>query len=83
MMDPNHLLHQSMVGPTTVHEEILRSRRSFVPAVRRVFSKLSELRIRAAQWAEIGTCSTSVCNCGATDQIAVHVILKCPLYCAY
>ena len=48
-MDPNHLLHQLMVGPITAHEERLRSRHPFVPAARKRLNKLSKLRIRAAQ----------------------------------
>ena len=49
-MDPYHLLHQLMVGPTPVHGERLRSRHTFEPAVRKLLSELSEMSIGAAHW---------------------------------
>ena len=39
-----------MVGSTLVQRERVRSRNSFVPGVRKLFTKLSEMNIRAAQW---------------------------------
>ena len=38
-----------MVGPTTVHEERLRSRYLFVPAARKLLNELFKLSIQAAQ----------------------------------
>ena len=121
-----------MVGPTTVHEERLRSRHHFVPAASKLLNELSKLSICAAHWigykwnakysedqSELrpfvpktssrpldmslprpawvglnrfctdvekfqspmpkwGFASTSICECGALDQTAAHVILKRP-----
>ena len=48
VVDPKHLLHELMVGSTTVHKERLRSQLLFVPAALSCsMNELSKLSIRA------------------------------------
>ena len=50
LMDPKHLLHQSMVRPTIGHEDGLQSRHPFVSEARKLLNEVSKLNILAAQW---------------------------------
>ena len=49
-LDPDHILNGPLVGSPDVHQEKLKSRRSLVPAARKLLSDLSKLGIRSAQW---------------------------------
>ena len=49
-LDPDHILHNQLVGLPDLPQEKLKSRRSFVPAARKLLNNLSKLGIRAAQW---------------------------------
>ena len=49
-LDPDHILHCQLAGLPDVPREILKSRRPFVPAARKLLNDLSKLDIRAAQW---------------------------------
>ena len=48
-MENNLLLHQLIVGATTILGERLRCRQPFVPTERKLFNELSELGIRSTQ----------------------------------
>ena len=48
-LDPDHILHVQLAESSDVHQKRLKSRRSFVPAARKLLSDLSNLGIRAAQ----------------------------------
>ena len=45
-MDPSHLLHESMIGTTSVQGERQRSRHPIVPATRKLLGILQILVIR-------------------------------------
>ena len=47
---PDHILHGQLAGLPDMPRERLKSRRSFVPAVRKQLNDLSKLGIRTAQW---------------------------------
>ena len=47
--DPDHVLHEQLVGQQDAHLGRLRSRRSFVPAAWKLLGSLSELEIRVKQ----------------------------------
>ena len=49
-LDPDHILHGQLCGSQDARRERLKSRRSFVPAARKLLDSLSEMDIRAAQW---------------------------------
>ena len=55
LMDFKHLLRQLIVGPTTTHEERLRSRHPFASAVCKLLNELSQLSIHAATMIINGT----------------------------
>ena len=48
--DPDHVLHEQLVGQQDAHLERLRSRRPFVPAAWILLGSLSQLDIRVKQW---------------------------------
>ena len=49
-LDPDHILHGQFHESQDVCRERLKSRRSFVPAARKLLDSLSEMDFRAAQW---------------------------------
>ena len=49
-LDPDHILHGQLYGSQDARRERLKSRRSFVPAARKLLDSLSEMGVRAAQW---------------------------------
>ena len=49
-LDPDHILHGQFHESQDVCRESLKSRRSFVPAGRKLLDSLSEMDVRAAQW---------------------------------
>ena len=49
-LDPDHILHGQFHESQDVCRERLKSRRSFVPAARKLLDSLSEMDVRAAQW---------------------------------
>ena len=49
-LDPDHILHGQFLESQDVSRERLKSRRSFVPAARKLLDSLSEMDVRAAQW---------------------------------
>ena len=51
-LDPGHILHELLAGSPDDYRERLKSRRSFVPAARKLLQDLTELDIRAAQWTD-------------------------------
>ena len=52
-LDPGQILHGQLTETQAVGKERLKSRRSFVPAARKLLHNLSELGIRAAQWTNL------------------------------
>ena len=48
-LDPGHILQGQLTEPQTASKERLKSRRPFVPAVKKLLYNVSELGIRAAQ----------------------------------
>ena len=66
-LDPGHILYELLAGSTHGYRERLKSRRSFVPAARKLLQDLTELDIRAAQWndykwsMEYSECSSDLC----------------------
>ena len=48
--DPDHVLHEQLVGQQDAHQGRLRSRRPFVPAAWKLLGSLSKLDIRVKQW---------------------------------
>ena len=48
--DPNHILHEQLVGQQDAHQGRLKSRHPFVPAVWKLLHSLSELDIGVKQW---------------------------------
>ena len=51
--NPGHILHGQLTEPQAASKERLKSIRPFVPAVRKLFHNLYELRIHAAQWTNL------------------------------
>ena len=51
-LDPDHILYGQLQAPQDALRERLKSRRSFVPAARKLLDSLSESDIRAAQWTD-------------------------------
>ena len=49
-LDPDHILHGQFHESQDVCRERLKSRRSFVPAARKLLDSLSEMDVRAAEW---------------------------------
>ena len=49
-LNPDHILHEQLVGKQNAHQERLKSRRLFVPAVQILLDSLTEPDIRAVQW---------------------------------
>ena len=49
-LNPDHTLHEQLVGKQNVHQGRLKSRRPFVPAAQKLLDSLTESDIRAAQW---------------------------------
>ena len=129
-LDPGHILQRQLAGLPDLPQERLKSRRPFVPALRKLLNDLSKLGIRAAQWTNYrwsveyskrtsvlhvfiprplemglpktpwvklnrlrtgvwrfyssmykwGLAPSPNCECGATDEIADHVISTCPIH---
>ena len=52
-LDPGHILHGQVTEPQAARKKRLKSRRPFVPAARQLLHNLSELGIRAVQWANL------------------------------
>ena len=52
-IDSGYILHGQLTEPQAASNERLKSRRSFVPAVRKLLHNFSELGIRAAQWTNL------------------------------
>ena len=48
--DPDHVLHGVLVGKQDAHQERLRLRHPFVPAMRKLLDSWFELDIRVKQW---------------------------------
>ena len=48
--DPDHVLHEQLVGQEDAHWGRLRSRRPFVPVAWKLLDSLCELVIRVKQW---------------------------------
>ena len=55
-LNPDHILHEQLVGKQNAHQRRLKSRRPFVPAAQKLLDSLTESDIRAAQWMDY------VCN---------------------
>ena len=49
-LNPDHVLHEQLVGKQNAHQGRLKSRRPFVPAAQKLLDSLTESDIRAAQW---------------------------------
>ena len=49
-LNPDHILHEQLVGKENAHHARLKSRRPFVPAAQKLLDSLTESDIRAAQW---------------------------------
>ena len=49
-LNPDHILHEQLVGKQNAHQGRLKSRRPFVPAAQKLLDSLTESDIRAAQW---------------------------------
>ena len=49
-LNPDHILHEQLVGKQKAHQGRLKSRRPFVPAAQKLLDSLTESDIRAAQW---------------------------------
>ena len=49
-LDPDHILYGLLSGSSDTRQVRLRSRRSFVPAVRNLLDNLARLGIRASEW---------------------------------
>ena len=49
-LNPDHILHELLVGKQNAHQGRLKSRRPFVPAAQKLLDSLTESDIRAAQW---------------------------------
>ena len=49
-LDPDHILHGQFHESQDICRERLKSRRSFVPAARKLLDSLSEMDVRAAEW---------------------------------
>ena len=49
-LNPDHILHEQLVGKQNAHQGRLKSRRPFVPAAQKLLDSLPESDIRAAQW---------------------------------
>ena len=49
-LNPDHILHEQLVGKQNAHQGKLKSRRPFVPAAQKLLDSLTESDIRAAQW---------------------------------
>ena len=48
-LNPDHILHEQLVGKQNAHQGRLKSRRPFVPAAQKLLDSLTESDIRAAQ----------------------------------
>ena len=49
-LNPDHILHEQLVGKQNAHQGRLKSRRAFVPAAQKLLDSLTESDIRVAQW---------------------------------
>ena len=49
-LNPDHILHEQLVGKQNAHQRRLKSRRPFVPAAQKLLDSLTKSDIRAAQW---------------------------------
>ena len=49
-LNPDHILHEQLVGKQNAHQGRLKSRRPFVPAAQKLLDSLTESDIPAAQW---------------------------------
>ena len=49
-LDPDRILHGQLYGSQDARRERLKSRRSFVPAARKLLDSLSGMGVRAAEW---------------------------------
>ena len=49
-LNPDHILHEQLVGKQNAHQGRLKSRRPFVSAAQKLLDSLTESDIRAAQW---------------------------------
>ena len=49
-LNPDHILHEQLVGKQNAHQGRLKSRRPFVPAAQKLLDSLTESDIRATQW---------------------------------
>ena len=49
-LNPDHILHEQLVGKQNAHQGRLKSRRPFVPAAQKLLDSLTESDIRPAQW---------------------------------
>ena len=49
-LNPDHILHEQLVGKQNAHQGRLISRRPFVPAAQKLLDSLTESDIRAVQW---------------------------------
>ena len=49
-LDPDHILHGCLSGPSDTRQVRLRSKRPFVPAARNLLDNLAGLGIRASEW---------------------------------
>ena len=48
--NPDHILHEQLVGKQNAHQGRLKSRRPFVPAAQKLLDSLTDSDIPAAQW---------------------------------
>ena len=49
-LNPDHILHEQLIGKQNAHQGRLKSRRPFVPAAQKLLDSLTESDIRVAQW---------------------------------
>ena len=77
-LDPDHILHGLLSGPSDTRQVRLKSRRLFVPAARNLLDNLAGLGIRASEWAN-HKWKTEFCNNASRIRVFVPRTVARPI----